>query len=492
MNLLQRLGLVKATLPSAARQPEREVVSVATTQGYPSWNPSPFGGLSSFQKVPQAQNLEIYEQMVQMVPSHNGALKQFCNLLGCPTLESEDKTALQEHNDWRSRLQVNRSAVGFDIWFCSHVINTLTYGLGAAEIVLTGTRGDVYALNELHPRTLELRPRQRGYGVDLVQGNQPFGVGPVVLNPDLILKSVHDLRDDHPWGKGALFGMNTTGQIYSNMLQSLGQTWERFGVPNIVGVCKLPPNTSDPQGRAGATVVAAAKAAVDEVMRSRSEGKPKNLVMVGDWEFSILGGQGDTLDIVGPGRHINEQHVASFNLPPMLLGFQWQAGERIGWVQAGLASKRIDLLRAHFEPQIMYLFRLRQALIGRPFEWQLKWEAPSLIDRGEDAKAELTEQQADKTELDVLEREWRWGVRSAEDVARARRPELKDATDAEVRAACPDLLTEPPMPMSPFGGGQEETEEGGPTPAENRPFGRSADLVYSKGVFGKNGRGGKH
>ena len=51
MSLLQRLGLVKATLPAPARQEERQAVSVATTQGRPSWDQSPFGALNWEEKL---------------------------------------------------------------------------------------------------------------------------------------------------------------------------------------------------------------------------------------------------------------------------------------------------------------------------------------------------------------------------------------------------------------------------------------------------------
>lgn len=496
MNLLQRLGLVKATLPTAARQEERQTVSVATTQGRPSWDQSPFGALNPFARVPLTQNLETYEQLVQTIPGHNGALKTLTSLVGCPVLESEDQNALTEHNDWRSRLQVNQSAVGFDVWFACHVINHLTYGLAAAEVVLNGSKTDVYALQELHPRTLELKPRRTRYGLDLVQKGGFPGLD-VVLNPDLILRDVHDLRDDHPWGKGLLFGTTFTSQIYTRMLQSLGNTWERYGVPIVTAVYKPPTGQgglSDPSGTKGASIAEGAKTALNEIYRARAEGKTKDLVMVGDWEFSILGAEGEGLDIVGPGRHLLEQHVASTGLPPIFYGYQWQQGERIGAVQAGLVKKMIEAIQGHLGPQVEYLFRLRQALVGRPFDWTLKWEAPSLIDRAEDAKADLTEAQAAAAQQKVDLEDWRLGVIEAWEYAVRRRPEFEGKTKAEVLALLPNLLSEPPAPVSPFGGGGE----GGTSSNENETqsgrngggFGRGLDL-YSAKAFG-NGKNGRH
>ena len=493
MNWFQRLLLAKATLPTQARQEERQTISVATTQGRPSWDQSPFGALNPFARVPLTQNLETYEQLIQTIPGHNGALKTIVSLVGCPVLESEDAEALSEHNDWRSRLQVNQSAVGFDVWFATHCINHLTYGLAAAEVVLNGSLTDVYALQELHPRTLELKPRGRRYGLDLIQKNSPLGVE-TPLNPDLILRSVHDLRDDHPWGKGLLFGSTFTSQIYTRMLQSLGNSWERFGVPIVTAVYKPPTGQgglSDPAGTKGTTIATAAKQALNEIYQARANGQTKDLVMVGDWEFSILGAVGDTLDIVGPGRHLQEQFVASAGLPPIFLGYQWQQGERIGAVQAGLVKKMVEAIQGHLGPQVEYLFRLRQALVGRPFDWTLKWEAPSLIDRAEDAKADLTEAQAQAAQQKVDLEDWRIGVIEAWEYAVRRRPELKGKTKAEVLDLLPNLLSTPPAPVSPFGGGAD----GGTSSQDNETqsgrngggFGRGLDL-YSSKVWNGNGK----
>jgi hypothetical protein len=51
-----------------------------------------------------------------------------------------------------------------------------------------------------------------------------------------------------------------------------------------------------------------------------------------------------------PFRSICEQVVAKTGLPPMMLGLQWQAGERIGADQAKLLSARIDAIRQALEP----------------------------------------------------------------------------------------------------------------------------------------------
>lgn len=486
MNVLERLGLVKATLPLSARQPEREQVAVASSQARMSWDNNVGFGFNQFSRIPQHLNLKLCEDLVRMIPVLNAALERIVQMVGCPKLISEDEAALLEHNEWRERLPVNRTQVGFDPFFATWAMDHLTYGRSHAEMILTSGLTDVFALQELHTRTIELRPRSRGYGVDLVQNLGVFGAE-VVLNPDLILTAVHDIRTDSPQGNSLVFGLDFVSEIYGKMLVSLRGTWERFGEPTWHIDWVPPDGFSDPQGTKSRAIATAHAGELGSIMKDRSEGKIRAFSTVGGVKATILGADGEALDIAIPGRHILEQIVAKTGIPPFLLGIQWQAGERYSWVQAQILSKLIHAIRGHLGPPILYLYRVRQALVGRPMpDAKLEWDAPSLIDLMEQAKADLTEAQADVIELKVLEREATLGIRSMEDVARVRRPELEGKTDAEVRAKLPRLLSEPPMPvMEPFGSGGG-TEEETPASGENRPTGRS-DLVYGSKWNG-NGR----
>lgn len=491
MSWLQRLGLAKATLPTAARQPEREQVGVASSQGRMSWE-SQFGfGFNPYARIPQSANLKLYEDLVNMVPVINAALERIVQMVGCPQLLSEDEAALEEHNEWRRKVNVNRIQSGFDNFFATWVMDHLVYGRSHAEMILTAGLTDVHALQELHTRTIELKPRDRGYGVDLVQNLGVFG-SQVVLNPDLILTAVHDVRADSPQGNSLLFGLPFVTEIYGKMLQSLQFTWERFGVPNYHVNQKMPDTFSDPQGTKSRVFAQTNAAELAAVMKDKAQGRTREFSTVGDVTVSILGADGEALDIAVPGRHILEQIVAKTGIPPMLLGIQWATTERMSWVQAQILSQLIHAVRGHLVSPILYLFRVRQALAGRPIlDAKLEWEAPSLIDLMEEAKADLAAAQADKVEQQVWQDDWKNGVIEAWQYAQKRRPELEGKTKAEVLAACPNLLDQP-MPMMEMpafgggeGGGEDEDREGGPP--RTPPFGRSADLVYGR-KWGRNGR----
>ncbi len=490
MNLLpvlERLHLVKASLPRGIQV--EPPITAATTMGRPSWSQSPLTDFNPWFKIPQHQNLRLYEQLVETVPLINAALERLVQLVGCPNIETEDEAGKEDWQEWWDGLRVNRVQRGGENWFSCHCIDHLVYGRAHAEIILAASGRDIFGLQELHTRTIELRPK-RPYGVDLVQ-NIGLG-GPIVLNSDLMLSTYHDVRNDSPQGNSLLYGLVFVCEIYARMLTSLKNTWERYGVPSYHANYEPPtgPNSgySDPTGIKGNTIAGQIAAQLEAVAASRAEGGTRDLVTVGKVMVDILGAAGAELDIVDPGRHILEQIVAKTGLPPMVLALQWQAGERIGQVQLGLLGELIDHIRDHMEASLRYLFTLRQAIVGRPFEFDLSWEAPTLMDAAEQAKADLSAAQARGAELKYHERLWTLGIESAEDVARAFREELEDKTDAEVHAALPRLLATPPVPPAePFGGGG--TGNGQEQPSERPVSGvRGLDSLYSAKAFGN----GKH
>lgn len=455
---------LKATLPANLALPERQRVAFAAPMSRPSWAPTP-SFANPFLRVPQTQNLRLYEDLVGTIPVLGAALARIVQLAGCPKVVSKNKTRVADLNTWWENLPVNRIDTGGENWFSGWVYAALLYGRSHAEVILRADGSDIYALQQLHTRTIELRPLPDGYGLDLVQF-QPFSPVPTPLNRDLILTTVHEPRNDSPQGNSLIGGLEFVGEIYEKLLFSVKETWTRYGVPVYQVRYKPPETLSDPTGTKTGAIAADMAASLDSALQCRADGQVKNFVTVGDVEVTVIGANGETLDIEIPGRQIMEQVLAKTGLPPMLLGFSWATSERMSRDQSILLGEMIDAVREHLEAPIRYLFGLRQAMVGRSFDFELQWEAPSLTDLQVEAQASLLQAQADAAALKVLEREWQLGIRSNIEVARARRPELAEATDARVLSLLPDLLAQPPVPPpSPFGGG------GGNPPAPNTPTG---------------------
>lgn len=484
--LLPLNGLMKAVLPAAL---ERETPNLTPLQGRPIWQPTPSGFGNPWLRVPQAQNLRMYEQLVETIPILNRAIVLIAQLVGHPQVKAADDTKA-EIEDWLNRLVVNRIQTGFASWFPVFIKDALLYGRSHAELVLLANRRDIYAIQELHPRTIELRPNADGFGIDLVQIQIGSGQ-PVILNPKRILTMVHDVRSDSPQGNSILMGLPFVAEIMTGMLKDMKQTFERFGTPSY-HIRYLPPKElSDPKGLISASFLNPIMARWNQLMTNRANGDIGDFGTAGDVEVRVVGAAGETLEFVAPLREIISQLISKTGIPPFLFGMQWQTTETMSTVEAGLLTEMIEELRASVGPEINYLVKTRQQLAGRDDQFKICWEAPTLIDAFETARAKLLDAQADTIRLKNDERLWKLGILNVQDLARHFREDLEDATDEEIAAELPDLLPEPPEPpaLPAFGGGGNANGNGNGGNAQQGGLGGMQGLTYPRRLPAKNGRG---
>lgn len=487
MNWLTRFFTGKL-LPPQARLPERQDVAIVRTQARASWDQG-FGFVNPFFRVPAKENLYLNEQIVEMVPVINAAIDRLTQLVGCPKVVSEDQSAADDFNEWWESVRVNRVQTGGGNLFAGLVKAHLVYGRAHCEIIPTARYTDIHALQLLHSRTIDARPRSDGYGIQWVQYPSLGFFEGIPLNDELLLTVVHDCRDDNPHGTSLLYGLPFFSEIYTKMATSLKNTWERFGVPIYFVRYRPAKEISDPDATKGREVISTVMTGLQSAMAAKANGETMDLGAAGDFDIEIVGADGQDLDISVPGRHIVEQIVAKLGIPPFLLGLQWATTERLSSVQASLLGENVDEIREHVASEMRYLVNLRQAFVGRPIsDWDLEWEAPSLIDAMEEAQARKATAEAEAAELKHDLELARLGILEMWQVAERNLDELKGKTQAEIEARLKRLLAEPPMPMLPAGPGGGPPEEGGRPPTPNPAFGGARSITYSDGLLLKNGK----
>jgi hypothetical protein len=458
----------------------REPPALTRPTGLPIWNLLANGFGNPYLRVPQQQNLRLYEQMVETIPICDAALDRMVELVGCPYIEAEPETQ-KEVQDWLDNLSVNRTQTGFDnavnTWLKAHLL----YGRAHMEIILTANRREIYALQCLHTRTIDLRPAADGYSTEMVQLQASSGQ-PRLLNPRLVLTGCYDVRDDSPQGNSLLFGLPFVAEIVASMMKDVKDLWERFGNPSYHIRWKPDSQFADPTSSKSTSYLSTIMARWNQAMKQRAEGDVTDFATAGDIEVTVIGANGEELEFAVPFRTFAEQMVAKFGLPPMMLGLQWQAGERIGAHQAALLKTRVERIRRGVEAEILYLIRLRQQLAGKDDQVTLKWKAPTLIDASETARARLLDAQAQKLELDNLDTIWRHGACDNIYYVRKVRPDLENRTDEQLPVDLPELVTEPPaLPApQPFGGGGSG-QQGGNSNLQS--------LTYGTRPVAKNGNG---
>ena len=366
------------------------------------------------------------------------------------------------------------------------------YGRAHAKIIPTARYNEVFALQELHTRSIEMRPRE-GYGVDLVQNIGLGGFGfEKPLDQDLILTTIHDYHQDNPHGCSIICNIPRVAEILNRMLESLAATWERFGTPTFVAIYKPSKEISDPSGTKATEVISSVVTGLEAAMLAKANGQTRDIAAAGDFDIQILGAAGETLDIEVPGRLILEEITSVFGLPSWMLGKHWSTTERLSENEAKLIGENIDELRSHLIAGIRYLFTLRQLLVGRPFDFTIEWDAPSLMDAQSEAQADKTKAEALSANIKANRELWNLGALTELDFVRRVRPDLEEATDAEIRTACPELLAVPPVAMSPFGGGGPVPPGEEPAAGRPNPFGGARSLTYADGLVKVGNGNGRH
>lgn len=462
----------------------REAPALIRPEGRATWQLLYQGFGNPWLRVPQAQNLRLYEQLAETIPLLNAALTRIVHLVGAPCVEAEPEVKA-DIDLWMRNVSVNRIQTGLSNWFMTWLRADLLYGRTHSEIILPANRKDIYALQQLHTRSIDLRPAPDLYSLQLVQ-NQIYGTNLQPLNPKVILTAAHDVDNDSPQGNSLFFGLPFVAEIVTSMAKDLRGTWERFGNPSY-HIRYLPPDTlADPHGTIQSRLMATMMSRWNALQRARAEGNVGDFGTAGDVEVRVIGAAGEQLEFATPWRTLLEQIVAKTGLPPMMLGLQWQAGERIGAVQAGLVSAMIDAIRGSVCGEIEYLIRLRQQLVGRSDQFKLTWRDITLIEAIETARADLMTAQADSVKLTTLQNKWRLGAYTQLEAARELRPDLAALSDDQLLANLPDLLAVPPMPVAPTALGQGAEEPGAGQSGGNQPSG-TRSLTYGREIV-KNGR----
>jgi hypothetical protein len=437
-------------LPSPTDDLEREVPPLYRPQARASWQPLTADLGNPWFRIPQEQNLRLFEQLVETIPVLARALRCIVQLVGCVTIDADDETKA-EIEQWMRDVVVSRIATGFDNWLSVWLYDSLLYGRAHAEIILPLSRREIYAIQELHPRTIDLRPTLDGYSLDIVQIMAMRGMW-ITLNKRLIVTATNDLAVDMPHGRSLLYGLPFLAEIFTSMHKDQKRIWERFGTPCYHIRYMPPPEMPDPTGTRGTAFIGQMMNLWNTLMLQRANGDIADYGTAGDVEVRVIGAAGEQLKFVEPLREIVSQLIAKTGLPPFMLGMQWQTTETMSAVEGGLLSQMIEQIRQHVEPELYYLIRLRQLLAGKNPEFKIGWTSPTLIDLFEKARAAMFQAKADAQDIANDEDLWRVGVIDNVTFARRHRPDLEDKTDDEIRALLPDLAALPPAPSQPGAG----------------------------------------
>lgn len=415
--------------------------------------------LNPFSRVPSAQNFALYYAIRESLPIVDAMITKTRQLIGRPYIDADDETK-RELSAWADYLPVNHLQRGLGTWLNTWIDNALLYGRAHTEIILNRDGMDVYALQELHPRTINLRPHKDLYSIEIVQ-QQPFYGEPVRLDPLLMLNNIHDIRGDDPSGTSMLWGLPFVTEIMQKLFKSLGATWDRFGTPRYHINWEPPADFSDDDGSQADEIMGGFAAQFVSALESGMKGDIVDFYTSGKVTVSIIGAEGETLSIEQPMMAISQQVIAKSHIPPVAYGFNMSRGEVVTQIQADLLTTLIDGLRDEVTSGIMYLLDFRQRIAGKNRDFKLVWPKLTLIDIFAKSRADFFAENARQLRQENNNGLWRQGQMSVYDVVRAARPDMCHLTDDEIKRRLPGLILTPPAETAPNATGQGRTGTGG-------------------------------
>lgn len=461
-------------------------VRIAPPTAVPSWA---LGGiyqqiaLNPFGRVPLVQNYGLYRAIREVVPIIDAGIVKMVQFVGVPAIKSDDQTQA-DLEAWLATLKVNRVQTGWGNWLANFVDNALTYGRAHSEIILNADRSDIYGMLQIHPKTIALRPSVDRYSTLVVQ-NQALAGAPVVLPQLLTLSAYHGMREDDPNGTSLLWSMPFVAEILIKITKALGNTWERFGTPRYHVNWEPPDDFPDPTGAKSQTFLQGVANQFATGNQNAVEGRVQDFFTSGKVTVSVIGADGEALDVSIPSREIMQQLVAATGIPPMAFGLQWSTTERMSAVQAALLSNHINQIRGEIDEEIRYLIDLRQRLTGGDREFELEWPDPTLMDTAETARARFFDESGRASQIQNCTQLWTMGIFSQFDVARELRPELAKLDDTEIKRRLPNLASTPPVIAPPAGG---QGPDGGSGDGGSRVMMSDTELLVWKAAQSRNGR----
>lgn len=348
----------------------------------------PFAALQGCCPGRQAE-LELYRSLREGIPIIDAALDKIERLLGNFTVCCSDERAEAAARRFMDEVRVGGTQTGIHAFARTFFDQLLTYGTAVGEMALTG--GRLTHLYNADLRDVALCVGENPLDVTVCTQGAGGKLTPVPY-PALILKSVLNPAPGSVYGTSLLKGLPFVSEILLKIYNTIGVNWDRLG--NVRYAVTYKPQND-------ALDKAYAKERAEQVAAQwknamQTGGTVKDFVAVGDVSIRAIGADNQIPDSQVPVRQLLEQIVAKLGVPPFLLGLNWSSTERMSAQQADILTSEIDFYRRLLDPTLRRIFQVFLRLEGYGSDVRIEWEALTLQDITELARAEYYNAQTQK------------------------------------------------------------------------------------------------
>lgn len=380
------------------------------------------GALGGF--VAREVNPSLYEALREALPPLDAAVNRLTTLDGIVRVGGGNDRLVAEVLDFIDHVPVNDFQTGLQAAYSGGSNELYEQGVAITEFVLSRDGKDVTGLRLADSKGVHFqreasgrmrvwyRPPGRKHRLgnagtsameEVIRGRhepltagQLHGYGYVELDRAALLIDVHAPEADNPYGVSLFRSMEFVSQILLKMDNAIGRAWDRFGDPPLRVIYKTKNRQVAQDSKLLAKRATEIAAQLARVMKIKAQGNSADFVQAlgadDELEVSVIGGDGQVLDVEMPARHLLEQVVAKTGLPSWILGFHWSTAERLAGKQAELLLQESRTRYALRYPGLQRLVAAvlrRRGRTWRPGDWYLWQDLPNLTDVLATAQAEF-------------------------------------------------------------------------------------------------------
>lgn len=347
------------------------------------------------QFVPRKHDPKFFEFLVESIPVCAAAIKKLTTLDGVPIITGNNEKLVEEIKEWMQHVPVNDMQKGLQAFHQGLSREAFEQGFGLGEYITNKQRNDIIGLRVGDSKYIKFSRDETGMRIYQKSDNDLMERE---LNQENLMYFSIDNENQNPYGTPTLRGCEFVTKIMTTIYNATMNNWERFGDPSYSVIYK----TSKKDGTDLAERRKAIADELDAAVRAKRQGKSADFVRAIDinseLSLSIIGADGQLLDMQVPMQQIVQDICGVTGLPAWMLGYSFSTTERRANFEAEMVladvAVRQEAKTPHFERLITTMLRLR----GRTWktgDWQLEWKQVNLHDIVAQAQAGFLNAQAE-------------------------------------------------------------------------------------------------
>ena len=385
---------------------------------------------------------DFYEALREGIPVIDAAIRRLISLNGTIKIIGDNGALVAELEDFCASVPVNDHQHGIHAFLENFSNEVFEQGFSYPEYIATPDLKDIAQLRVPDSKQIVFRRNSEGFAeawyrylnnftpsAALQRYGSPATLVQRILsatyNQTLYINSGWEVKIDpvnklyfsinnentDPYGVSIMRSMEFCSQILMTMQNSLSNVWDRFGDPSYH--VKYKTNKRD----LGGVDLEARRQKIQNdfgaAIRAKRNGQSADFVTAvssdADMEISVIGHEGQVLELEVPARHVLEQIVSKTGLPAWMLGISTKTVQGMASLEVESCLQDAKIRQLAMLPEMIRLFSTFLRLRGRswnsinlsgdpskPGDWGIIFETPNLRDLVAQAQARFLNAQADQ------------------------------------------------------------------------------------------------